>query len=1857
MSLNLRRWSMMRGEVRYLSKMTYGNLSLKPLNPAKIMESDEFERCKYPPVDSFAAIHAKHKDALILQGAVIAPLPHFDTPSLKSISGGRMSSALGSLNTQTWRQVVQMFKEDKFKYFVPKKSSTDLAQQINDLFSEPLRTGVAEAVAEAEAESDSESPLETGQVMHPSTVAETETSSQVATVNVSQDVGPNVSSPSSNSKFRSQFNNRLAQHRARPSVFTYRPPPPESPPPKIPSMSLPAPTNPPIISHSPKLPPANTNVGPVSSFYATYNATRADSATTHAPSPAASPSTSDGHKTETLKMSSAYNSAAMPVPWLRSKPNSRKTSAGSAATPQSISALSSPSKASLAAPSSMGSVHSLNVSSKDDPFARKRSSASSVETVSAALRPSPSNDALSAPRPFSFGSHSGSTPKVGGNDSTVSDPRRESNQSMSSPSSATSRRVMSSPSVSAVLLADRLSKLSFTSSHTNEDSNRPFRTDSNGDQELPSPVAADSIDSLRNQFLHDPELFSAVSSESPKAVSTVPSTASPRISVEPPAETPLSSEDPDVARAKRSIPYVHRQVSIRKTSADASSSSKPRRTKPGPLTDLDISSGSSDCESGEEEVYNTNGTNSVLTVEAQQLSNGQVAEKRVEEIQVFRKTVKGDWHPGKETAGGCCNFPTWRNNDQFIFRFPRKSPRTCHVTVTLSQSKPLQRYNGPRKLPVPVDVNRDNHAIGFYVAHYHHDDAEETSPSNKDSIVQKGSTTNQRKKLSIFNTTFVGTKPRKFTIGDGELVDVPNFVVSPSVTFEFNLAADLSYIIIPCTYYPGIHQNYELEVLSDECFELEQASTGLIPFNFSTTIDGSWRGSTAGGCFPNYATWRNNPQFRIKVEQAGHALIVLNQIPASATDNLAAIGFMIVSKDTESGLGWQRKMVIQEGDILVKTGAVKSLEVSHEVSLRPHRGKRLSTHSNGSPTAFGVRVGKRHSIIERRTFAYEEEEEAENYSDLSEEEDDAPIVSAAAGEYILIPFTFRPDCECNFTLSIYCETALTVEPVPELADIPSIYTKSILGSWDEQTAGGCYPNYSTWHLNPQYVISVTKPTRFLALLQQEHVDSKLPAVGMYVVKHRSQIRKSTMAPDHILERSEFIAAKEVNFSFSLSPSADTYLIIPSTFCPATTNAFKLFLHATEDFSLEPVQEHSPSSAEFHTVSLSSSWKGRSAGGCYPNFASWRFNPNFTLSYHEDSADEVSLMLTLNVVRTAASAFPIGMYVVKHPFKNTTANKTESTLPVLWRKNLSTLNSKDIVASTSFAPTDSISCELVIRPQEHGRHFLVIPSTFLPNQEAEFTVSITSSSLEHLSFYPIETDPLSTVAEVTSEWGVDTAGGCYPNNSTWRQNPQLLLTLYRRPLLSSPPSLSTHPPPSSASASASSSSVSVAAAHQSPSPVPLRKSKSMDPSAAHVVAKALIVLAQPPSAEQIHAIGLYVVAKKTEKRDNISANGTALNNSPRTQSRRSPSPTGTAGTVQTSKRLLTLAPADIVQKTPFGKSLEMLCEIEHVWQDGEDSVEYTLLPATFKPNELGPFTVTVVSNSDVTLSELPSGSVDHSSCVGSWVVPQTAGGCYPNNATWRNNPSYMLRATKPGRVVLMLKQEDDSRLHGVGINVLRLDKYWPRKLMINAGDVVVSSGFQVAKEVGCEVVITEEELQRGPITYSVLPTTFKADLSGAFTLSAYHDGGVTLESIDEQRCKLVQAHGKWEGFTAGGSHPNTPTWDHNPKFVLTVSANTMKVLVIVSLSRQKPLAPVGLSLFALNNGEDPNSLFADADRVKSRFLSRVTPTPTYELGCDLDLSTLDGQDIVIVPWLMEADRENEFTVIAASLSDVKLTGPI
>lgn len=108
------------------------------------------------------------------------------------------------------------------------------------------------------------------------------------------------------------------------------------------------------------------------------------------------------------------------------------------------------------------------------------------------------------------------------------------------------------------------------------------------------------------------------------------------------------------------------------------------------------------------------------------------------------------------------------------------------------------------------------------------------------------------------------------------------------------------YYLVPMTDEPNQLLHFSIHIDSTVPFHLQlldNESHGWCMKSF----DGQWRGKSAGGC-RHHLTWRNNPQYFLKISEPTTVLISLSQpnLAAQHRTSLASIGFYVCLKGSDS---------------------------------------------------------------------------------------------------------------------------------------------------------------------------------------------------------------------------------------------------------------------------------------------------------------------------------------------------------------------------------------------------------------------------------------------------------------------------------------------------------------------------------------------------------------------------------------------------------------------------------------------------------------------------------------------------------------------------------------------------------------------------------------------------------------------------------------------------------------------------------------------------------------------------------------------------------------------------------------------
>ncbi|XP_048200351.1 calpain-10 [Perognathus longimembris pacificus] len=317
-------------------------------------------------------------------------------------------------------------------------------------------------------------------------------------------------------------------------------------------------------------------------------------------------------------------------------------------------------------------------------------------------------------------------------------------------------------------------------------------------------------------------------------------------------------------------------------------------------------------------------------------------------------------------------------------------------------------------------------------------------------------------------------------------------------------------------------------------------------------------------------------------------------------------------------------------------------------------------------------------------------------------------------------------------------------PVTEAGHLQSLYTEKVLcharalsGAWVAgQSAGGCRNN-SCFPCNPKFWLRLSEPSEVcVAVLQrprkrgaglpgapaghgpapaslpgQDH-----PAVGLHLWKveeRRVSLPRVLSAPP-VAGTACHAYDREVHLRCELSPGF--YLAVPSTFLKDVPGQFLLRVFSTGKVSLSAVrpvaQGASPGAApprgEWETVQLRGRWRaGRTAGGSR-NFASYPCNPCLPFSVPEGSSPRcVRLTLCQHCRLGDGQLHPIGFHVFQVP----SGGVSQGTHALLLQEPLLSC------VPHRYAQEVSRLCLL------SAGTYRVVPSTYLPDTEGDFTVTI------------------------------------------------------------------------------------------------------------------------------------------------------------------------------------------------------------------------------------------------------------------------------------------------------------------------------------------------------------------------------------------------------------------------------------------------------------------------------------------------------------------------------------------------------
>jgi hypothetical protein len=253
--------------------------------------------------------------------------------------------------------------------------------------------------------------------------------------------------------------------------------------------------------------------------------------------------------------------------------------------------------------------------------------------------------------------------------------------------------------------------------------------------------------------------------------------------------------------------------------------------------------------------------------------------------------IAGEWR--YDSAGGCTNFPSWTLNHQFRFTSSHHEPTTVFLSLShkdrrLMNSKARLSDPSLRTLPSLISpVVYPSHGL----------------------IVMKASEGED-----------ANTKKDRASPNDLEAINT--FQNARDNALEFTALPNTSYIIVPATYQPGVIGSYFFRIQTRHKAKV----VPLMTMKANKAVEGSWQAikGTNGGSI-NYPSWRNSPQYLLRVFQESKLRVMLLQQEKTP---LPPIAFSIFNADSSE----RRKLELADL-VLLPEKYIVSTSVSGDLTL------------------------------------------------------------------------------------------------------------------------------------------------------------------------------------------------------------------------------------------------------------------------------------------------------------------------------------------------------------------------------------------------------------------------------------------------------------------------------------------------------------------------------------------------------------------------------------------------------------------------------------------------------------------------------------------------------------------------------------------------------------------------------------------------------------------------------------------------------------------------------------------------------------------------------------------------------------
>eukprot|EP01064_Diplonema_japonicum_P012097 TRINITY_DN19569_c0_g1_i1.p1 TRINITY_DN19569_c0_g1~~TRINITY_DN19569_c0_g1_i1.p1 ORF type:complete len:1580 (+),score=322.90 TRINITY_DN19569_c0_g1_i1:62-4741(+) len=338
----------------------------------------------------------------------------------------------------------------------------------------------------------------------------------------------------------------------------------------------------------------------------------------------------------------------------------------------------------------------------------------------------------------------------------------------------------------------------------------------------------------------------------------------------------------------------------------------------------------------------------------------------------------------------------------------------------------------------------------------------------------------------------------------------------------------------------------------------------------------------------------------------------------------------------------------------------------------------------------------------------------------------------------------------------------------KICSVPDPWSRECIeGEWVAGvTDGGSSSNKDTWTRNDQYALhfdAIPSKKPITITVQVEQQDARLSVlknvsssnkelvytntIGFQIMASDCNTRKLVaLTSKEDVRTSEFSQTRFVTMDIEVDPTVKSLTVMPCTEKSGQNGGFLLTVASPVPVRITEIKANM-------NVSIEGAWKGSNRGGCPGQFGTWRGNPMYLLS----SVEETILTLILKQHNdTDSTMAKIGLLVCE-------GNGVRKTLQ---------FDEKAILGTADHENIDKVTVRVNVKSlkQRGGQPYCIIPSTYFPRQDSNFTLQIVGNTKTTITEIDPNIDYRTSSIEGTWSITANTAGG-YTHYPTWRGNPQ------------------------------------------------------------------------------------------------------------------------------------------------------------------------------------------------------------------------------------------------------------------------------------------------------------------------------------------------------------------------------------------------------------------------------------------------------------------------------------------------------